>query len=101
MDQLIKISPVKRIGKTVSIEQLSKAKSILYHLYPGVLIALCFTVVTPYLVGQGYPPQLGSLFAIIIVAIPFLLVHLSRARKKEQRKSIWELNIYKNKLSTA
>lgn len=82
------------------MQQLSKTKSVLFHLYPGIFITLCFIIITPYLVKHGYPPQLGSLLAIIIVAIPLLLVHLSSAKNKEHRKNIWELNVYRNKLST-
>jgi len=100
MLELIKISIQKRPEKKVVVRQLSKVKSVLYHLYPGVLIALCFTIITPLLAKHGYPPQLGSLIAIIFVAIPLLLLHLSQARKREHRKNIWELNLYKNKLST-
>src|SRR5205823_4181886 len=82
------------------VQQLSKTKSILYHLYPGVLITLCFILLTPFLVRHHYPPQLGSLLAIVIVAIPLLLAHLFQAKKKEHRKTIWELNVYKTTLST-
>ena len=82
------------------MQQLSKLKSVLYHLYPGIIITLCFILITPFLVQHGYPPQLGSLLAIIIVAIPLLLAHLFLAKKKERRKNIWGLNVYKNKLST-
>jgi membrane protease YdiL (CAAX protease family) len=82
------------------MQQLSKLKSVLYHLYPGIIITLCFILITPFLVQHGYPPQLGSLLAIIIVAIPLLPAHLFLAKKKEHRKNIWELNVYKNKLST-
>ena len=82
------------------MQQLSKLKSVLYHLYPGIIITLCFILITPFLVQHGYPPQLGSLLAIIIVAIPLLLLHLFNAKKKEHRKNVWELNVYKNKLST-
>jgi len=82
------------------MQQLSKTKSVFLHLYPGIFIALCFIIITPYLVKHGYPPQLGSLLAIIIVAIPLLLVHLASAKNKEHRKNIWELNVYRNKLST-
>jgi membrane protease YdiL (CAAX protease family) len=82
------------------MQQLSKIKSVLFHLYPGIIIALCFALVTPYLVKQGFPPQLGSLLAIVIVAIPLLLAHLLQAKKKEHKKNVWELNVYKNRLST-
>lgn len=82
------------------MQQLSKVKSILFHLYPGIIIAFCFALVTPYMVKKGYPPQLGSLLAIVIVAIPLLLVHLFKAKKKENKKNVWGLNVYKNRLST-
>jgi len=100
MYELIKTSSLKKVRATAHMRQLSKVKSVLYHLYPGVLIALCFIILTPLLVRHKYPPQLGSLLAIIIVAIPLLIVHLFQAKKKERRKTIWELNDYKNKLAT-
>lgn len=98
MDELIKIHAQKRVVKTVP--QLSKTKTMLYHLYPGVIMTLCFILLAPVLVRYNYPPQLASLLAIVIVVIPVMVTHLLFIKKSERRKNIWELNGYKNKLST-
>ncbi len=82
------------------MQQLTKTKSVLYHLYPGIIIAVCFIILAPVFMKYHYPAQLGFLFAIIIAAIPVLVTHLLRTKKRERRKSVWELNGYKNKLST-
>lgn len=82
------------------VKQLSKGQAILYHLYPGAVIVLSFIVLTPILVSYHYPPQLAILAAIILVAIPLFISHLNWAKRKESSKSFWQLNGYKNKLST-
>jgi len=86
--------------KQTQLMQLSKRQAISYHLYPGILIVLSFVIFAPILVSYHYPPQLAILASIILVAIPLFISHLRRAKKKETRKSIWQLNAYKNKLST-
>src|SRR5437762_2361194 len=83
-----------------NIKQLSKTQALLYHLYPGIIIVLSFTVITPILVNHHYPPQLGILASIILVAIPLFMFHLNWARKKESSKTFSQLNGYKNKLGT-
>lgn len=60
---------------------------------------LSFAVLTPILAAHDYPPQLGILASIILVAIPLFISHLNWAKKKENRQSFWQLNGYKNKLS--
>ncbi|HRH50598.1 MAG TPA: CPBP family intramembrane metalloprotease [Panacibacter sp.] len=80
--------------------QLTKTRSLLFHLYPGIIITFCFVLITPTLVARQYPPQLGLLLSIIIAAIPVLLSHLLVAKKKEQKVSILQLNGYTNKLPT-
>ena len=81
------------------IKQLSKPQAIFYHRYPGIIIVLSFAVLTPILAAHDYPPQLGILASIILVAIPLFISHLNWAKKKENRQSFWQLNGYKNKLS--
>ena len=73
----------------------------MYHLYPGVVIVLSFVIFAPILVKYNYPPQLAILVSIILVAIPLFIFHLRWAKGKETSKSVWQLNGYKNKLSTA
>ena len=82
------------------VRQLSKTRAIVYHLYPGIIIVFSFIVLTPILVSYHYPPQLGILTSIILVAIPLFIAHLRWAKKKESSKNFWQLNGYKNKLST-
>jgi uncharacterized protein len=84
--------------ETNSTEQLSKAKAIVYHLYPGVIITIGFTLLTPFLIRKGYPPQLGVLLSVVIVAIPLFIAHLLRVKKKENKSSIWKVNGYTNRL---
>lgn len=82
------------------MQQFSKAKSIFLHLYPGVVITIAFIVLTPFVVRMGFPPQLGALFSIILAALPLLIVDLFKARRKEHKSRIAELNGLTRKLST-
>ncbi len=88
------------IIKQNNMQQLSKAKAILFHLYPGAIIMLGFIVLTPFFMKYGFPPQFGMLLSIVVVAVPLLVVHMLRAKKQENKKSIYELNGYTRKLST-
>src|SRR6266542_6233122 len=83
------------------MQQLSRTKSVLYHLYPGIIIVVCFIALTPVAIKHHYPPQLSFPITIILVAVPLLIRHLLWTKKKERSKSFWELNGYKNKLSTS
>jgi len=82
------------------MQQLTKATSIIHHLYPGVVIAAAFVLLTPHVVARGYPPQLAMLLCIAVVAVPLLLLHLRLARKKEGLAGIRELNGYTQRLPT-
>ena len=80
------------------MEQQTKLKSILNHLYPGLLITLFFIAATPFLIRKGLPPQLTMLMAIACVVSPVILLHLVRAKSREGVLSIWKLIGYKEKL---
>jgi membrane protease YdiL (CAAX protease family) len=82
-----------------SVKQLPRFQAILYHLYPGIIIVLSFVVLAPVLIRYHYPPQLSILVSVILVAIPLFISHLNWAKKKEARKSLWQLNGYRNRLS--
>ena len=82
------------------MKQHSKSKSILYHLYPGVLITLFFIATTPFLIRNGLPPQLSMLLAIVLVVIPVILIHLYRAKSMEGVDKLKELISYKERLPT-
>jgi membrane protease YdiL (CAAX protease family) len=80
------------------MRQLSKTKSIFYHLYPGIIIVLCFIFLTPALLKYNCPPQMGILASIIVAALPLLIIHLRSVKKNEGSKSLTELNGFGNKL---
>ena len=80
------------------MKQHSKTKSILYHLYPGILITLFFVGITPLLLRHGLPPQLSMLLAIALVVTPVILIHLRKARSEEDVKKIRDLISYKERL---
>lgn len=82
------------------MQQLSKTRAVLFHLYPGVIITACFAVLTPLLLSYHLPPQFSILIIIAIVALPLFSFHLNNARKEEQKNTIAEINGYRNKLST-
>jgi uncharacterized protein len=83
------------------VEQLTRRASVVYHLYPGVVITACFVALTPHVVARGYPPQFSMLLCIVGVAIPLLLMHLRAVRKKEGWTSIGQLNGYTERLPTS
>ena len=83
------------------MEQLSKAKATWYHFYPGILITISFIAITPIAYRNHYPPQLGLLISILLVAIPVMVVHLRWVRKREKVPGILALNGYINRLPTA
>ena len=80
------------------MQQLSKTKTVLYHLYPGVLICICFISMALLFQQYWWPPQLSLLIAIAVAAVPLLLLHLKKARRAENKKTILELNGLQNKL---
>lgn len=80
------------------MKQLSKTKSIICHLYPGVIITLCFILVTPVIINYHLPPQAGLLISILIAAIPLFIVQLLVTKNKEKASNIFAVNGYNNKL---
>ncbi len=82
------------------MKQLSKTQTIIYHLYPGVLITAGFIFLAPLSIRLGYPPQFGMLLAVLLIALPVLLLHLWSVKNKEGQPSIWSVNGFKNKIGT-
>lgn len=82
------------------MRQLSKTRSIVYHLYPGIIITACFAVLTPLLINYQLPPQFSILVAIAIVAIPLLLIHLNKVKRKENKNRLGEINGYQQRLGS-
>lgn len=82
------------------MRQISKTRSILYHLYPGIMITACFAVLSPLLMNYQLPPQFSILVAIGIVAIPLLLIHLNKVKREENREKLGEINGYQQRLTS-
>ena len=81
------------------MQQLSKTKSILFHLYPGLIITACFAVMAPALLYYRFPPQLSMLLTIVLVAIPILVLHLKKVKHSEHKSRLREINGYQRRLS--
>lgn len=82
------------------MQQLSKTRSILYHLYPGIIITVCFAVLAPLLLKYDLPPQFSILIVIAIAAIPLLLLHLNKVKNAEHKDYLKEVNGYGERVST-
>lgn len=82
-----------------TMKQLSKVKSIFYHLYPGILITLFFVGITPWLLRYGLPPQFSMLLAITLVVSPVIVIHLHKAKSEESVRKLRDLIGYREKLS--
>ena len=82
------------------MQQLSKTRSILYHLYPGIIITACFALLAPLLLKYDLPPQFSILIVIAIAAIPLLLLHLNKVKKAEHKDYLKEVNGYGERVST-
>jgi membrane protease YdiL (CAAX protease family) len=82
------------------MQQLTKIRSIIYHLYPGIVITACFVLLTPVLLNYNLPPQFSVLLAILIIAVPILVLHLNKARKIEHKERLNAINGYTRKIST-
>ena len=80
------------------MKQLSKLKSILYHVYPGILITLFFSLITPFMVRKELPPQLAMLIAIVVIVVPVILLHLKKAAQLENLSRIKDLVVYNEQL---
>ena len=80
------------------MQQLSKARSVFYHLYPGVIITACFIALTPIVLKYQYQPQFGLLMAIAIAAIPIFIIHLSKIKTNEHTGRLERVNGFRHTL---
>jgi len=80
------------------MQQLTKLKAIVYHLYPGLIITLLFCALAPVLLRFGFPPQLSLLICIPLAAIPVMLFHLQKAKNYENKITIAAINGFDNKM---
>jgi uncharacterized protein len=80
------------------MQQFSRTRTVLLHLYPGILITFLFVLLTPLLLTQRYPPQFSLLIATLLIGIPVLYLHLSVVKKEENANSFTGINKFRNKL---
>ena len=95
------ITPIRKTEIAKKSNELSKIKTIIFHLYPGIFITLGFIVLAPFFMRYGFPPQFGSLIAIAVVAVPLLLLHLRSVKKQGGKDRITDINGLTNRLPTS
>lgn len=78
--------------------ELKKSHAILYHLYPGVVITVAFTILAPIAMQYGFPPQFALLISIAMIAVPIFAAHLLRSKRTENHATLLQLNGFTNKL---
>ncbi len=67
-----------RAVATAAGEQHTIARSVFLHLAPGALTALVYALAVPGILGDGYPPLLAMLIAVVVVVVPLELGELFR-----------------------
>ncbi len=81
-------------------DQYSLAKSFLYHILPGALVALFFVALKPLTERIAYPPLLAFLLAILLIDLPVMLgVLFVEGKKLNNRFSLEGVILYRRKVS--
>ena len=65
------------------VEPMSISKSILLHLFPGVLILIFNILLEPFVVQLGFPTILTLILVDLLILVPFELGFLFYMSKKE------------------
>jgi hypothetical protein len=80
----------------VSTEQHNLGRSVVLHLFPGILIAIFFAITGPLVVAAGYPSIVALLLAILLVAIPVELGYLIyQGRRMHGTNSLGDVVVYR------
>jgi hypothetical protein len=80
----------------VSVEQHTLGRSVVLHLFPGILIAIFFAITGPLVVAAGYPAIVALLLAILFVMIPVELGYLIyQGRKMHDTNSLEGVVVYR------
>lgn len=80
------------------MQQLSRSKAVWYHLYPGILITVLFTLVAPQFLKLQYPPQFSLLAIIFLFGLPVFYLHLFSVKRNENSNTIFKLNRFDKKI---
>jgi len=79
------------------VEQHSPGRSLLLHLGPGVLIGLCYFVLTPVFRQWGLPSIAALMGSVALVLVPLELGYLlSEGRKRNGRYSLDGVVLYRD-----
>lgn len=83
-----------------SPRRFSLAQTLLFHLVPGIAIALAFVVLAWVMSPRGWPPSLALLLAWLIAGIPMLLAILFyQGRRRNGALSLEGVLLYQEPLS--
>jgi hypothetical protein len=81
------------------LEQHSLSKSLLLHLFPGLLISITYFLLIGPLQQHGYPSIMSVMLAIVIILIPFELGFLLiQGKKKNKRFSLKGIISYQQQI---
>ena len=69
-----------------TIEKHSFAKSIFFHLFPGILIGLCYFLLAPIVRQSGFPTVMALIISGVFVLLPIELGFLLYKSKKTGEK---------------
>jgi len=89
--------------KTPSIihtEQHSLLKSIVLHLFPGVLLVIFYMIIAPIVTDMGFPSLLAFIISVMCTSMPFELIYLLyQGKKRNGTFSLKGLFPYQEKVS--
>ncbi len=81
-------------------DQLTLKKQLLYHFYPGILIALGYIILSDVFVANGYPGMAALLAVELLILAPIAILHLGFVGKSRSGSfSIRSAIRYTEKLS--
>jgi len=77
-------------------DQHSVGKSLLLHLFPGILIGLCYFALLPSFHKIGYPSLMALMTAVLLILVPFELGYLFyQGYQKNGRLSLHGIVFYR------
>jgi membrane protease YdiL (CAAX protease family) len=75
-------------------------KSVLLHILPGLLVALVFVLLKPFIDRTSYPPLLAFLLAVLFIDIPVMLwIMFAEGKKMNGRYNLKGVVLFRDKVS--
>lgn len=79
-----------------SVEQHSLRRSVVLHIFPGILMAIFFAITGPLVVAAGYPSFVALMLAVLLVLIPVELGYLIyQGRRMHDTISLGGIVVYR------